>query len=70
MARRGLRRTATRWRLPSILNRKLAGSRCRPAVGKAMLAKEWPIAQMMEHVCCTADLAEKKKDNEETEAKG
>mmetsp|Transcript_22352 Transcript_22352/g.35170 ORF Transcript_22352/g.35170 Transcript_22352/m.35170 type:complete len:265 (-) Transcript_22352:124-918(-) len=50
--------------LLSIMNRKLAGMMLQQAMGKAMLAEKWPITKMVEYICFTVDLADKKKNDE------
>ena len=52
--------------LLSIVNDKLSG--LNQADAKAVLAERFPIAKMVEYVCYTVDLADKKK-NEETDKK-
>mmetsp|Transcript_37049 Transcript_37049/g.66693 ORF Transcript_37049/g.66693 Transcript_37049/m.66693 type:complete len:1161 (+) Transcript_37049:84-3566(+) len=52
--------------LLTIVNEKLSGMK--QADGKAMMVQKWPIAKMVEYVCYTVDLADKKK-NEESEKK-
>lgn len=50
--------------LLSIMNRKLAGMMLQQAMGKALMAEKWPIAKMVECICFTVDLADKKKNDE------
>jgi len=50
--------------LLSIVNQKLTGLMLQQAMGKAMLAEKWPIVKMVEYICFTVDLADKKKNDE------